>query len=173
MDKKHKKKKKKKILKEAVTQEVKNYVRANNKEVKIMGLVAEETDGHSNIYAMHPYVALKYFKSDWQCFSDWESYELKLFSSFLKTLSNHTWEQVYRTGSSVPKRGLAYTKYKVEDVKSEAIRNRLESVENKISEDISFFELRVDQNKLRVHGFQCQSAFFLIALDRNHEAFPM
>ena len=61
----------------------------------------------------------------------------------------------------------------VDDVKSEAIKSRLESVKNEISEDINFFELRVNQNKLRVHGFQSQSAFFLVVLDRNHEAFPM
>ncbi|RLC13501.1 MAG: hypothetical protein DRI57_16085 [Deltaproteobacteria bacterium] len=167
------KKNKKTIPKKAVTEEVKNYVRANNKEIKIMGLVSKEINDHANIYSMHPYVALKYFKSDWQCFSDWESHELKAFSSFLETLSNHTWKQVYQTGSRVPKHGLAYTKYEIKDVRSEAIRKRLESVEKKISEDMNFFELRVDQNKLRVHGFQSQSAFFLVALDRNHEAFPM
>ena len=46
-------------------------------------------------------------------------------------------------------------------------------VEDLLSEDINFFELRVNQNKLRVHGFQSHSAFFLVMLDRNHEAFPM
>jgi hypothetical protein len=35
-----------------------------------------------------------------------------------------------------------------------------------------FFELRVNQEKLRVHGFQSQSVFFLVALDREHAAFP-
>jgi len=47
------KKNKKTIPKKAVTEEVKNYVRANNKEIKIMGLVSEEMDGHSNIYNRH------------------------------------------------------------------------------------------------------------------------
>jgi len=128
---------------------------------------------NSNTLKINPYVALKYFKSDWQCFSDWEQQELKQFSSFLKILSKHTWQQVYETGNKTPKHGLAYTKYEVDDVKSEAIKSRLESVKNEISEDINFFELRVNQNKLRVHGFQSQSAFFLVVLDRNHEAFPM
>jgi len=68
---------------------------------------------------------------------------------------------------------LAYTKYEIDEVKSEAIKSRLKSVEKEISEDINFFELRVNQDKLRVHGFQSQSAFFLVVLDRNHEVFPM
>jgi hypothetical protein len=148
-------------------------VRANHKEIKILSLVSPELRGHSNVYKLRPYVALKYFKSDWQCFSDWASKELKEFSSFLSSLQSHTWEQVYKTGSKIPKHGLAYTKYEVSDIKSQSIRQKLESVKNEISEEINFFELRVNQNKLRVHGFQSQSVFFLVALDRNHEAFPM
>ncbi len=83
-------------------------VRANHKEVKILGLVSLELKEQSTVHKLNPYVALKYFKSDWQCFSEWESQELKEFSSFLKSLQKHTWEQVYKTGSKIPKHGLAY-----------------------------------------------------------------
>ena len=165
---------KRKSPKKLIEQELNELsVRANKKEVKILGLVAEEIEANSKVPNMNPYVALKYFQSDWQCFSDWESQELKEFSSFLKILSRHTWQQVYETGGKIPKHGLAYTKYEIDEVKSEAIKSRLQSVKQEISEDINFFELRVNQNKLRVHGFQSQSVFFLIILDRNHEAFPI
>jgi len=148
-------------------------VRANHKEVQILGLVAQEIEANKSIHRLNPYVALKYYKSDWQCFSEWETRELCDFSSFLNNLRGHTWQQVYETGRKKRKHGLAYTKYDVNDVKSNSIKAKLQSVQSEISEDISFFELRVNQNKLRVHGFQSQSAFFLVALDRNHEAFPM
>ncbi|PHS73497.1 MAG: hypothetical protein COB22_02050 [Cycloclasticus sp.] len=165
---------KKRLPKNAIKNEASDLsVRANLKEVKIIGLIAKEIQENSTPLKLNPYVALKYYKSDWQCFSEWESQELKEFSSFLKILQKHNWEQVYNTGSKIPKHGLAYTKYEINDVNSEAIRNKLALVKKEISEDINFFELRVNQNKLRVHGFQSQSVFFLVVLDRNHEAFPM
>ncbi len=165
---------KKRLPKHAIKNEASDLsVRANHKDVKIIGLIAKEIKENSTPLKLNPYVALKYFKSDWQCFSEWETQELKEFSSFIKTLQKHNWEQVYNTGSKIPKHGLAYTKYEIKDVKSEAIKNKLASVKEEISEDINFFELRVNQNKLRVHGFQSQSVFFLVALDRKHEAFPM
>jgi len=165
---------KKRLPKKIVSKEIEEIqIRANHKEIKILGLVAKDIKANKNILHMNPYVALKYYKSDWQCFSEWEKQELCEFSTFLKSLQNHTWQQVYDTGGRIPKHGLAYTKYDIKDIKSNAIREILKSVKDEISEDINFFELRVNQNKLRVHGFQSQSAFFLVALDRNHEAFPM
>lgn len=148
-------------------------VRANPKEIKILGLVSPGIKENSKIHNLNPYVALKYYKNDWQCFSNWQNTELEQLSSFIALLQKYTWDQVYRTGGTIPKHGLAYTKYKLEDVKSESIKNALKSVQDEISEDINFFELRVNQEKLRVHGFQSQSIFFLVALDREHEAFPM
>jgi hypothetical protein len=47
----------------------------------------------------------------------------------------------------------------------------LKKVRNSISPDIGFFELRVS-DKIRLHGFQSQSAFFLVMLDREHRVFP-
>ena len=159
-----------KIPKDTIAREV--SVRADKKEVKIMGLIAKDIEANTSVYNLNPYVALKYYKSEWQCFSEWERQELQEFTSFLKTLQNHTWQQVYNTGAKKNKHGLAYTKYKVDEVKSKEIKEKLKKVKKEISEEINFFELRVNQNKLRVHGFQSQSVFFLVALDRNHEAFP-
>jgi len=164
----------KSIPKQKIKEE-QNYfsVRTNKKEAKIIGLVSGEIEENINALMMNPYVALKYFQSDWQCFSEWNQQELKEFSSFLNDLKKRTWQQVYKTGSNIPKHGLGYTKYHISDIKSDGIKEKLKAVASELSEDIDFFELRVNQNKLRVHGFQSQSIFFLVLLDRNHEAFPM
>jgi len=173
-----KKKQRKRIPKGKVKEEQKKelekqyQVRTSRKELDILGLVSDELQSCSSCTKLNPYVALKYFRSDWQCFSDWSSAQLKEFSSFLAHLGGHTWQQVYETASRKPKHGLAYTTYNVSDVKNARIRKKLEEVSSLISEDINFFELRVNQNTLRVHGFQSQSIFFLVALDKDHEAFP-
>jgi hypothetical protein len=152
-------------------QKEQSTIRANDAEIKIMGLVSQEISSNKNAIKLKPYVALKYFSPDWQCFSEWTVPELKSFSAFINTLKQHTWEQVYKTGGKgVNKTGLGYTKYDLTSVKNTNIQKKLEAVKKEISEDLNFFELRVDQ-KARVHGFQSQSTFFLIALDRNHEAF--
>jgi hypothetical protein len=168
------KRKKREVPKKKIQEEVRKLVvRASHKDIKILGLVVSEIPKNTEMSKLQPYVALKYFRSDWQCFSEWTKAELEQFSKFIEKLQNHTWEQVYKTGNKIPKHGLGYTKYKVEKVKSGAIWQTLKSVQEEISEDIDFFELRVNQKKLRVHGFQSQAVFFLVALDRNHEAFPM
>lgn len=164
---------KRKIPKEPIHKEIEQItIRANPKEIKILSLVAPEIKKHSSALKLKPYVALKYYKSDWQCFSEWESQELKEFSSFVELLQSYTWEQVYNTGNKKSKHGFAYTKYEISDIKSEKFKGILNEVKKEISEDINFFELRVNQKKLRVHGFQSQAVFFLVALDRNHEVFP-
>ena len=114
----------KKLPKETVKKEQAGeaIVRAKPKEIEILGLVSKEIDTNSSALRLKPYIALKYFNSDWQCFSDWENQELKQFSKFITTLSNFTWEQVYKSGSKIPKHGLAYTKYELKDVKSEALK---------------------------------------------------
>ncbi|QFI37946.1 hypothetical protein FR932_08830 [Moritella marina ATCC 15381] len=165
--------KKKKIPQSVIKGEQQSHaVKVKQHDVKIIGLVSDELAGNSKMGHLTPYVALKYFKSDWQCFSDWQHGELKEFSSFLGKLSSMTWQQVYDSSGKSSKRGMAYTSYKIDDVKSPGIKQKLKDVASKVSEDKTFFELRVNQNKLRVHGFQSQSAFFLVALDRGHEAFP-
>lgn len=69
------------------------------------------------------------------------------------------------------KHGLAYTKYNIKDVKSQKAKQALERVKT-LYQKILILELRVNQEKLRVHGFQSQSAFFLVLLDREHAVFP-
>ncbi|MDD5410908.1 MAG: hypothetical protein PHF31_05760 [Methylobacter sp.] len=146
-------------------------VRLTPQEKLIFGIASSQPkkDTHKH----YPYVALKYFDNEWQCFSDWEKDELQQFSSFLKKLAGYTWQQVYETaGKPGTKHGLAYTKLDINSI-SDSAKEHLSRVRQQISDDIQFFELRVNQNKLRVHGFQSQSAFFLILLDREHQVCPV
>ncbi|MEG0940036.1 MAG: hypothetical protein RSE32_09865 [Comamonas sp.] len=119
-----------------------------------------------------PYIVLKYFRDTYECFSHWEKDELKAFTDLINDLRKRTWKQVLQTSGKSNKHGLAYTPYDPAKT-AEAAKTHLEAVRGQISPDITFFELRVDQNKLRVHGFRARAAFFLVLLDREHRVFPM
>lgn len=117
-----------------------------------------------------PFVTLKYYRESFECFSAWESDELKSFSGFVRSLRLRTWQQVLQTsGKGDSKTGLGYTPYKVSATKG-GVKEHLLAVREAIGEDIPFFELRVTQ-KIRVHGFRMKAAFFLVLLDREHRVF--
>jgi len=114
-----------------------------------------------------PYVNLKYYWPDFECFSVWSQDELKSFSGFCRKLSNLTWADIYRSaGSSGSKAGLGYTPHK-----NLSVLPKLPQIEGVISPDLTWFELRVDE-KSRVHGFRSKDAFFLVFLDRGHQIYP-
>lgn len=140
-------------------------------ERKIFDIPLYKKDGsREGVCDKNPYVVLKYFQKDWECFSDWTKDELAQFSNFLTTFSTHTWNSVYKSGGKGgSKVGLGYTPYDIDDMSSG--EEHLKKVKKIISPDINIFELRVSQ-KLRVHGFQSQAAFFLVLLDREHRVFP-
>ncbi len=118
----------------------------------------------------NPYIALKYFRSGFECFSQWEKDELKVFSSFLSDMHARTWQQVLATsGKGANKTGLAYTPYEEFHVRGGAAEH-LSKVRTQIGEDITFFELRLN-SKIRVHGFRAKAIFFLVLLDREHRVF--
>ena len=139
-------------------------------EQKVFGLSGLKKDGtRESALNSNPYVVLRYFQKGWECFSAWEKDELTLFSGFLEKLSGHTWESVYKTaGKGENKSGLGYTPYELSTMKSG--KSHLENIKNQVSSEIGFFELRLS-SKVRVHGFQYQSAFFLVLLDREHRVF--
>lgn len=126
-------------------------------EAKFLGV----SDKEDNVF-----VVLKYFDDSYECFSDWKENELKDFSGFIKTMKQMTWNEIYRSGGKSNKTGLAYTVH----TNKEVLPNQ--DIVKSISEDITFFELRVSK-KARVHGFRVKSAFYLVWLDRNHEVYPM
>ncbi|CUN95244.1 MULTISPECIES: MAG6450 family protein [Clostridium] len=112
------------------------------------------------------FVVLKHFDSSYQCFSEWKENELRDFSNFIKTINQMTWSEIYKSGGKSNKTGLGYTVH----TNKEVLPN-LKLIET-ISEDITFFELRVSK-KARVHGFRVKSAFYLVWLDRGHKIYPM
>jgi hypothetical protein len=163
-----------KLPKKKVEEEAKNISNANDSaselEKKIFDLPSFKKDGgRESINGKNPYVVLKYFQSDFECFSDWDKDELKQFSKFLEHFGKNTWESVYRTaGKGALKAGLGYTKYDLSKMDEGQVQ--VKKILDKLSPDIGLIELRVNQ-KIRVHGFQSQSAFFLLLLDREHRVF--
>lgn len=109
-----------------------------------------------------PHVNMKYYTSSFQCFSAWSSQEMKQFSDFIEKLRQMKWADIYRTGGKLGyKTGLGYSLIDRKNYPKNALLD-------KVSADISFFELRVNQT-MRVHGFRCLDAFYLVYLDRNHD----
>lgn len=161
----------KKLPKEAIKAQIESQVKITPAEARVHSLIPSDAGGSYDDHA--PFVVLKYFRDSFECFSDWEKDELRQFSSFIEELRKRSWKQVLATSSkAVGKRGLAYTPYDINHV-DKAVRDHFEDVRKSISEDIRFFELRVDQGKLRVHGFRSKAAFFLVLLDREHRVWPM
>lgn len=103
-------------------------------------------------------MSIKYLQHDFQCFSEWESAEMKSFWAFNKKLHEHTWKKVYQTAG--PKNGLAYDKIDYKKYPDSDFKKEL-------SKDHTLFELRVT-DKARVHGFRLKGIFYLCWLDRNH-----
>lgn len=135
------------------------------REREIFSLAASDRASTRSEKSTPPYVVLKYFQSNWQCFSEWEKSELRQFSQFIDKLSATTWQEVYSA------KGFGYKAYQVENIPNKSAKSYLNTVRKKISGEITFFELRISR-EMRLHGFRCQSAFFLVLLDRNHDVFP-
>lgn len=128
---------------------------SENKDIKILGLA---NNGESSD-EKQAYIALKYFDKNFECFSEWSKDELACFSNFIDKINNLTWNDIKRhTGLN----------YKIIDNAKGLPEN---SIKEKISKDISFYELRVSQ-KARVVGFRQNAVFFICWLDRNHRICP-
>lgn len=105
-------------------------------------------------------VSLKYYRKETECFSDWQPGELKKFSAMLEKVAQ------------LPARTLQGYKPLCEPHRREPAEARFVRPQ-RLSEDLSFFELKVDpSNKARVHGVFVGSIFFLVWLDRLHAAYP-
>ena len=120
-------------------------------EKEIIGLA---NDGESSD-ERHAYIALKYFDKNFECFSEWSCDDLACFSNFIDKINKLTWKEIKRHPGLQLKnidnaQGIPTT-----------------DIQEKLSKDITFYELRVNQ-KARVVGFRRNSIFFLCWLDRNH-----
>jgi hypothetical protein len=132
-------------------------------EAKFLGIVNDRDSNKEKAF-----VVLKYFDHCHECFSIWNNDELKGFTSFISKINSMTWGQIYSSGSkgkSGKKTGFGYTVHK----KKSVLPNQ--NIVKSLSEDITFFELRISQ-EARVHGFRVKSAFFLVWLDRGHNVYP-
>ncbi len=139
---------------------------------KAFGLVPAATEALRKIKATHatPYVTLKYYDHGYECFSEWEAENLKAFSALNGKLGSMSWPDIYKSaGSAGNKTGVGYTPLDLSTV-SEKSKQRLKLVHDKISPDLTFFELRVTQ-EARVHGFRAADAFFLVLLDQAHDVY--
>ncbi len=101
-------------------------------------------------------INLKYFQPDSECFSKWQSAELKKFSTFVKKLRQHNWNQVLVSA------GFECHRHKG-DTKAPGF-----SKPTNVSPDIPYYGLRVD-DKARVHGFVVAAVFYLVWLDKGHK----
>jgi|GEM_PF-5854777 len=110
------------------------------------------------------FLALKYYRPEHQCLSEWTTDELRAFSAFCRKLAQMTWQQIVETGGRA-KTGVGWTPVE---------RSQLPKTDflHSISQDISWMELRVTQ-VARVFGFRAGHAFFLVFLDRTHDIIPV
>jgi len=139
-----------KLLPEEIAQKERKTVYLSPSEADYLGLPESEN--------LPVYISLKYFDGSYECFSEWQSRDLKTFTKFIDKLREHTWEDVKKSD------GFRYTELN----RAELPKKRILTI---ISPETTIFELRVNQ-KARVHGFKVQSVFFLIWLDRNHKINP-
>lgn len=72
-------------------------------------LAALGQEGDSRAVA---FVALKYYRPEHQCLSEWTPDELKAFSAFCRKVAQMTWQQIIETGGK-HKTGVAWTQIAV------------------------------------------------------------
>jgi hypothetical protein len=128
-------------------------------ERQMLGLTEDNSDREK------AYVALTYYQSAYECFSDWTKEELRSFSSFCDKVNERTWEQIKQSGGTRGRKtGLGFTPHRD--------RRKLPSngLPGLISPEVEFSEMRVT-DKARVHGFRMKSAFFLVWLDKDHRVY--
>jgi hypothetical protein len=100
----------------------------------------------------------RYYAHKCECFSEWNGSELKKLSGTIEKL-----------------RGYTSVKLKINQSLCSFHFGKPNEARFKrpdISEDIRFYEIKVDPGKkLRIHGFFISDVFFLVWLDRKHACF--
>lgn len=105
-------------------------------------------------------ISLKYYRQETECFSQWGAGDLKKFSSTVGKIKQLTAEK------------LKGYKPLCEPHKNDPAEKRF-SRPSALSEDLSFFEIKVDpSNAARIHGVFVGSVFFLVWLDKDHAVYP-
>jgi hypothetical protein len=102
-------------------------------------------------------VNLKYFQKSCECFSKWQSAELKAFSGWVEKVSMRTEAQIKSTTKNCHHH-------------SGTNRKDRFALPDSISPEVSLYGLDVN-DKARVHGFFASNNFYLLWLDRGHDCF--
>ena len=87
-----------------------------------------------------PYISLKYIQTTFECFSDWSQAELKDFSSLINKMYSSNWTDIWKSGG----KGENKTGFGMTIHKNKKVLPNL-SILDRISPEIDFFELRVNQ----------------------------
>lgn len=91
-------------------------------------------------------VVLKYYFPSVECFSEWDRDDLKAFSNFIEKMNQRTWAMIYSSGGHSGNKlgnGLGYKLHK-----DPSKLPRSKEIIQRISEDITFFELRCPKTDL-------------------------
>lgn len=110
------------------------------------------------------FLSIRFIQHQEECLSEWDKNEIKGFWSFVESIHQQTWKQVYNGSRKDKKSGLGYTeiplkKYPKSDFK------------DSIDPNCTFFELRISE-KARVHCFRDKSICYVCWLDKSHKFFP-
>ena len=99
-------------------------------------------------------VNLKYYRSKFECFSEWQKKELNQFSKWIKKISGRTEAEITSTTKTChAHKGPDFHQY----------------LPREISPDITTYNMDVGR-KLRIHGFFSKGDFYIVLLDREHRA---
>ncbi len=107
-------------------------------------------------------ISLKYYQKKPECWSDWDSKDLKGFTKIIELLRQQSGPQLRGKGAA----GSPVCKSHNGHPKGTGFNRPTD-----VSDDIQFYEFYVT-SKARMHGFFVDPVFFLVWLDRNHKAFP-
>lgn len=106
------------------------------------------------------FTSLRFVQYNHECFNEWTKQEMSEFWKFNSSIHEKTWSTVYSSARKTNKTGLGYTVMDLKKYPSPSFKRTL-------SPDITIFELRVNKT-MRVHGFRCNSIFYICWLDRSH-----
>ena len=106
-------------------------------------------------------VSVQYVQDNFECLFDWDKGQMVDFWNFIRDIHKVSWQDLKHQAGDT---GFGYTILPSNKYPSSGVRNEL-------SQDINFFELRVNQ-KARVHGFRVNTTFYMCWLDRNHKICP-
>lgn len=117
---------------------------------------------HGPTLDLPPAFSFLHFDSSPECASSWPGEAIKNLFARFKHVNSMTWEQVFKTGGKAgDKTGVGYTL-----INPKTCARKLPQY---LSEDIELSEMRINR-KSRILGVRHEATYFVIWLDRNHEA---